>query len=84
MNPVTAVIVFMVRVYQRTISPFLGRSCRFYPSCSQYVIEAMKKRGILMGTLLGVWRILRCNPFCRGGYDPVPERKPASLKRSAD
>lgn len=68
-----AVMVFVIRVYQRAISPFLPRACRFVPSCSQYFIEAVQKRGVLKGTLLGTWRILRCNPFCRSGYDPVPE-----------
>lgn len=79
MNPLSAVMVFVIRVYQRAISPFLPRVCRFQPSCSQYFIEALQKRGVLMGMLLGVWRILRCNPFCQGGYDPVPNRSPDSL-----
>ena len=70
---VVATMVFMIRVYQRAISPFLPRVCRFQPSCSQYFIEALQKRGVLMGTLLGLWRILRCNPLCRAGYDPVPD-----------
>ena len=82
MNPLSAIMVFMVRVYQRAISPYLGRSCRFHPSCSQYLIEALRERGVLMGTLLGVWRVLRCNPFCRGGYDPVPKRNPDSSRRA--
>ena len=75
MNPLSAIMVFVIRVYQRAISPFLPRVCRFQPSCSQYFIEALHKRGVLMGTLLGTWRIIRCNPLCRGGYDPVPERR---------
>ena len=74
MNPLSAIMVFVIRVYQRAVSPFLPRVCRFQPSCSQYFIEALHKRGVLMGTLLGLWRIIRCNPFCRGGHDPVPER----------
>ena len=68
-----AVMVLVIRVYQRAISPYLPRACRFEPSCSQYFIEALEKRGVFMGTLLGTWRILRCNPFGRYGYDPVPE-----------
>jgi putative membrane protein insertion efficiency factor len=48
--------------------------CRFQPTCSQYAIEALQKRGVFVGICLSVWRIIRCNPFCRGGYDPVPER----------
>jgi len=75
---VIAAMVFAIRVYQRAISPFLPRSCRFEPSCSQYFVEALQKRGVVMGTLLGTWRILRCNPFGRYGYDPVPEPRTRS------
>ena len=75
---IVAVMVFVIRVYQRAISPFLPRSCRYEPTCSQYFIEALRKRGVLMGTLLGSWRILRCNPFGRYGYDPVPEARTRS------
>ena len=70
---IVAVMVFVIRVYQRAISPILPRCCRYEPSCSQYFIEALRKRGVLMGTLLGSWRILRCNPYGGSGYDPVPE-----------
>ena len=68
-----AAMVFMIRVYQRALSPLLPRACRFQPTCSQYFIEVLQRRGLLMGALLGLWRILRCNPFCRSGYDPVPD-----------
>ena len=64
-------IISLIRIYQRLISPLLPRTCRFYPTCSQYFIEAVQKRGVIVGTLKGCWRILRCNPFCDGGYDPV-------------
>jgi len=64
-------IISLIRIYQRFISRLLPRTCRFYPTCSQYFIEAVQKRGVIVGTLKGCWRILRCNPFCRGGYDPV-------------
>lgn len=60
-----------IHVYQRFISPMLPASCRFYPTCSQYAYEAIAKYGIIKGSRLAIWRILRCNPFCRGGYDPV-------------
>ncbi|MFO0939484.1 MAG: membrane protein insertion efficiency factor YidD [Pirellulales bacterium] len=60
----------MVRFYQRGISPLLGKNCRFQPTCSQYMIEAINKYGLLRGVFKGTWRIMRCNPFCRGGYDP--------------
>ena len=61
-----------VRVYRRVISPFKPASCRFSPTCSQYTIEAVRAHGILRGSGLALWRILRCQPFCEGGHDPVP------------
>lgn len=64
-----------IRFYQRHISPHTPPSCRFTPTCSQYGIEAIERFGALKGTGLTLWRILRCNPFCRGGYDPVPEKR---------
>lgn len=66
------VMVKMIRVYQIFLSPFLGKNCRFYPTCSAYSIEAIEKKGVLKGSLMALWRILRCNPwFGQGGYDPV-------------
>ncbi len=69
--------IFMlpIRFYQRFISPLLGPHCRFYPTCSQYALEAIETRGVFVGLALAAWRLLRCNPLCRGGYDPVPQRK---------
>jgi len=64
------VLIACVRIYQFTLSPFIGRQCRFRPTCSNYMIGAIEKYGALRGTAKGVWRILRCNPFARGGYDP--------------
>jgi putative membrane protein insertion efficiency factor len=64
------VMIGMVRLYQIFLSPWLGRNCRFEPSCSQYFILAVRKYGAVRGAFLGAWRIVRCNPFCRGGYDP--------------
>jgi len=64
-------LVLLVRVYQLTLSPMLGRQCRFVPTCSNYFIEAVRKRGALRGGLMGLWRICRCNPLSRGGYDGV-------------
>ena len=66
------VLIAIVRGYRKFISPLLPPSCRFTPTCSEYAIEAIQKHGAWKGSLLAVWRILRCNPFCRGGYDPVP------------
>jgi uncharacterized protein len=67
----SACAIFLVRVYQRTISRVLPPVCRFTPSCSQYMIDAIRKKGIVVGVLKGAWRIMRCNPFFPGGYDPV-------------
>jgi len=67
--PSLAIIGF-VRLYQVTLSPILGRQCRFRPTCSHYMIEAVEKYGAIGGSMRGIWRILRCNPFGRGGYDP--------------
>ena len=65
-------LILPIIFYQRCISPFTPASCRFTPTCSQYAIEALQKHGLFKGSLLAVWRILRCNPFSFGGYDPVP------------
>ena len=65
-------MIGIIRLYQKIISPIKPSCCRFTPSCSAYAIEAFKKRGFFVGFLLTVWRILRCNPFSKGGYDPVP------------
>ncbi len=67
------ILIGLIRLYRRYISPLKPPCCRFTPSCSAYAIEALEKRGLLAGTILALWRILRCNPFCKGGYDPVPE-----------
>lgn len=66
------VFIALIRLYQMTLSPLLGRNCRFTPSCSHYAIEAIEKYGALRGVWYAVRRILRCQPFCEGGYDPVP------------
>ena len=64
--------IAMVRMYQIVLSPLFPPSCRFYPTCSNYSIEAIEKYGAFHGTLLGLKRILRCHPWHAGGYDPVP------------
>jgi putative membrane protein insertion efficiency factor len=63
-------VIACVRLYQLTLSPFIGRQCRFQPTCSHYMIGAVEKHGVVWGICKGLWRILRCNPFCKGGYDP--------------
>ncbi len=66
------IVIFMVKLYRVTFSVFLPVQCRFYPTCSQYMIEAVEKKGVWRGTLLGLKRILKFNPLFPGGYDPVP------------
>ena len=68
------IMILLVRFYQKFISPLKPPCCRFTPTCSAYAIEAFSKRGFFAGLILTVWRILRCNPFSRGGYDPVPDK----------
>ncbi len=64
-------IILLIRLYQAALSPIIGRQCRFVPTCSNYFIEAVRKRGAIRGSMLGLWRICRCNPLSKGGYDPV-------------
>lgn len=68
------ILIFFITLYRKYVSPLKPPCCRFTPTCSAYAIEALQKRGVIVGSLLAIWRILRCNPFSRGGYDPVPER----------
>ena len=63
--------VKLIEFYQKYISPGLGNHCKFYPTCSEYTKQAIEKFGALKGTILGIYRILRCNPFSKGGYDPL-------------
>ena len=65
------IIVLLIRIYRKFISPLFPPVCRFYPSCSAYTLEAVEKYGALKGGMMGALRILRCNPFFKGGYDPV-------------
>lgn len=64
-------LIGLARLYQATLSRWLGGQCRFVPTCSAYFIEAVEKKGALRGLSKGLWRILRCNPLGKGGYDPV-------------
>jgi len=69
---ITATLTAPLKFYRRFISPYTPASCRFSPTCSQYAIDAIQDLGPLRGTPLVAWRIIRCNPFCKGGHDPVP------------
>lgn len=67
-----SLFIKMIRLYQRYLSPFKYARCPYTPTCSQYAVEAIEKYGVFKGSGLALWRILRCNPFSHGGYDPVP------------
>ena len=75
-NLIKRAMIFLIRTYQTTLSPrFSGGACRYTPTCSQYAIEAIEVHGVFKGSLLAARRILRCNPFFKGGYDPIPPKK---------
>jgi uncharacterized protein len=71
-NIIGALLLVLLKIYKRCISPLLPRACRFEPTCSVYMYQAIKRKGIIKGLALGAKRLLRCNPFCAGGFDPVP------------
>jgi uncharacterized protein len=75
-----ALVLAPIRGYQRFISPGLPARCKYHPTCSAYAVQAIQRFGILRGSVLAVWRLLRCNPFSHGGYDPVTAQ---TLFRSA-
>ena len=85
MRPATRLVLAPIRVYQRVISPALPRRCRYHPTCSEYAVRAISRYGILRGGVLAGWRLLRCNPFSHGGYDPVSAqrlfRRPPRFRR---
>ena len=68
----TAIVLWMLRAYKRVLSPLLPPACRYVPTCSEYAAEAVEMHGLLRGGLMAAWRVLRCHPFVKGGYDPVP------------
>ncbi|GEM_PF-285787 len=74
-SPIALLLVIAVRGYQLLISPGLPRRCKYYPSCSQYAIDALKTYGVARGLVLAGWRLLRCNPWSYGGYDPIERQK---------
>lgn len=76
------VLIGIILFYQRYLSPLKTTKCPYFPSCSQYGLEAVKRYGAVKGGLLSLWRIFRCNPFSKGGYDPVPSMVDRKEKRS--
>jgi putative membrane protein insertion efficiency factor len=69
------VAILPIRAYQLLLSPMVGQRCKYYPSCSEYAAQAIQRYGILRGLVLAGWRLLRCNPWSRGGFDPVEEQR---------
>lgn len=74
-------LIAVIKFYQKNISPLSTPKCKYHPTCSSYGLEAIQVHGALKGSMLAIWRILRCNPFSKGGYDPVPPKK-ENRKRS--
>jgi len=68
------IFIFPIKLYKKFISPMLGDNCRYYPTCSEYMMQAIEIHGVIKGIILGTYRILRCNPWSKGGYDPVPPK----------
>jgi putative membrane protein insertion efficiency factor len=70
-NPAKTGVLYLLRGYKHVISPWLGPACRYVPTCSEYAMEAVELHGVFRGGLMATWRLLRCHPFVKGGYDPV-------------
>ena len=75
MNPLTRILLALLRIYKRIVSPLLGPRCKYYPSCSDYASQAIGRYGILRGLALAGWRLMRCNPLSRGGVDLVEDQR---------
>lgn len=76
MSPLARVLAWLVRAYQLVVSPWVTATCKYYPSCSAYALEAVRSHGAVRGSGLALWRLLRCNPWSRGGVDHVPGPQP--------
>jgi uncharacterized protein len=68
------IVLAPIAAYQRFVSPALPRRCKYYPTCSAYAVEAIREVGVVRGSILAAWRLVRCNPFSHGGYDPIEDR----------
>jgi putative membrane protein insertion efficiency factor len=75
MNVVRSIFLLPVRAYRRFLSPVLPQRCKYHPSCSAYAVEAVRSYGVIRGSVLAGWRLLRCNPWSHGGYDPVERQR---------
>jgi putative membrane protein insertion efficiency factor len=82
-HPLRSAVIAPIRLYQRLISPALPRSCKYEPTCSHYAVDAVRTEGVLRGLVLATWRILRCNPWSHGGYDPVSAQRLFRSRRSS-
>ena len=69
------IAILPIRAYQLLLSPMVGQRCKYYPSCSEYAVQAVQRFGILRGLVLAAWRLLRCNPWSHGGFDPVEDQR---------
>jgi putative membrane protein insertion efficiency factor len=83
MSIVSSIVIAPIRAYQRLISPALPRTCKYEPTCSHYAVEAVRSEGAARGLVLAAWRILRCNPWSHGGYDPVSAQRLFRSRRSS-
>jgi len=81
MSPFAHIVALPVRLYRLLFSPWVGKSCRYQPTCSAYALEALEKHGAIKGTFLAVRRVGRCHPLGSDGYDPVPDVKPGEQKQ---
>jgi putative membrane protein insertion efficiency factor len=75
MTVLRLIAIAPIRLYQRLFSPIVGQRCKYYPSCSEYAAQAIQRFGILRGLVLAGWRLLRCNPWSHGGFDPVEDQR---------
>jgi uncharacterized protein len=77
-----AILLLALRLYKRLVSPFFLPACRYVPTCSEYAAEAIERHGAVRGSLLAAWRLLRCHPFVKGGFDPVPNLTTQDVRRA--
>ena len=76
------IALFLIRCYRRWLSPLKAPCCKYTPTCSEYALQAIEVHGFFKGSVLAIWRILRCNPFSKGGYDPVPPKNTTGKNKS--